>query len=53
MGGEVSLSIAKEINFKKALLVNLMEEKEKELKVENGALKLTLRPFDIITIKLA
>jgi len=52
MGGEVSLSIAKEINFKKALLVNLMEEKEKELKVENGTIKLILRPFDIITIKL-
>ena len=52
IGGEITLSIAEDLIFNKAHLVNLMEEKEKELKVENGAIKLTLRPFDIITIKL-
>ncbi|OGF49611.1 MAG: hypothetical protein A2231_05120 [Candidatus Firestonebacteria bacterium RIFOXYA2_FULL_40_8] len=49
---EAVLTVSKEIAVKKAEFVNMMEEKGKAVKVENGKIKLKLQPFEIITLKL-
>ncbi len=38
-------------NVSKAYLCDMMETEEKELPVENGAIQLTLKPYEILTVK--
>ena len=35
----------------KAYLCDMMEKEERELPVENGVMKLTLKPYEILTVK--
>ena len=39
--------------FKKATLTNLLEKDEKELDINNGSVSLSIKPFEIVTIKLS
>jgi len=47
--GVVELSTA--LPAKKAVLTNLIEEEEAALSLTKGSLKLTLKPFEIVTVK--
>ena len=51
--GEAVLTFSKELGVKKVALVNMLEEKEKGLKLEDGRLKINVKPFEIITLRLA
>jgi len=52
-GTKTSGNIELGIPVKKAILVNLMEEEQKPLKVKNNQIEITFKPFEIHTLKLS
>ena len=48
--GKASLKVNRE--FKKAAISDMLENEEKQLKVENGEVKFEFKPFEIITLKI-
>ena len=51
-GGTERAKITVPVEFKKATLTNLIERDIKELDIINGEIKITARPFEIITLRL-
>ncbi|CAM1507954.1 Fc.00g048020.m01.CDS01 [Cosmosporella sp. VM-42] len=52
LGGSSSAKLKVSVPVKKAFKTNLLEDDEEELNVGNAEISLTLRPFEIVTVRL-
>ncbi|MBQ5771697.1 MAG: alpha-mannosidase, partial [Clostridia bacterium] len=51
-GKRTNVTLSVPANFEKALFTSLMEDDEAEANFENGSLTLTMKPYEIVTIRL-
>ena len=51
-GSRQSVELDINFPFKKAYLTDMLERKEKQLKTESGRVKMDVKPFEIVTLKL-
>ena len=52
-GGRCPLKLTTTLPVRKAWLTNLLEAEEEALPISNGAVRLDLKPFEIVTLKFA
>jgi alpha-mannosidase len=52
-GARGPLAITTTLPVRKAWLASLLEREEKSLALENGRVRIDLRPFEIVTLKYA
>lgn len=51
-GQKTTATFTGNLNFKKAFICDLLENREQPLKTQNGSFTLTLKPFEIVTVAL-
>jgi alpha-mannosidase len=51
-GGDCTTTVSFGVPVKKVTVTNLLEEPVTELPMENGAVKVPFKPFEIVTLKL-
>lgn len=52
LGGQSKGTIETTLDVKRAWKTNILEDDEKELKIENGKIDITVRPFEVATYRL-
>ena len=52
-GGHQTATLKTSLPFRKAIKVNLLEDGNEPVRVGRGGIKLDLRPFEVVTLKLA